>query len=99
MKKFVTYKQNKETITEQDNVFQMYVLTDGVWKFRGLVSERAKENIQSEETINTMNARYKEQEIFASFSGKPVEETSTTYLFIKCNHVEVSTFKPTYNEP
>jgi hypothetical protein len=98
MKEFVTYKKTDEIITDDDNVYQMYIQTDGTWKFRGLVSEKAKNIIQSSTTIDEMNAKYKEQEIFASFSGKPVEETSLTYMFIKCHHVEVSTFKPTYKE-
>lgn len=96
MKKFETYNQKKEVITENDNVYQMYVMCDGIWQFRGLVSERAKNTLQTGDTIKTLNERYREQEILASFSGKPVEETSTTYLFLKCGYAEVSTFKPKY---
>ncbi len=98
MKEFDTYIKIDQTITEGDNVYQMYVCMDGVWKFKGLVSERAKNSIQSDDTINSMNAKYKEMEIFASFKGKPIEETSTSYMFIKCQHVEVATFKPTYKD-
>ena len=93
---FDTYVKIDQTITETDNVYQMYVQMDGAWKFRGLVSERAKNSIQSDDTIKAMNAKYKEMEIYASFKSKPVEETSTTYMFIKCQDVSVSIFKPTY---
>lgn len=95
---FDTYIKIDQTISEEDNVYQMYVQMDGGWKFRGLVSEKAKNAIQSEDTIKAMNAKYKEMEIFASFKGKPIEETSTTYMFIRCADVYVSTFKPTYKD-
>lgn len=96
MKEFITYKQIKETITSTDNVFQMYVLNDGVWKFMGLVSENAKNSLQSETTITNLNSKRQEREILASFSGKTPEEFSLTYLFVKCENAEVSTFKPIY---
>lgn len=97
MKEFDTYVHKKQTISPEQNVYQMFVqVNNGEWHFKGIVSEKAKNIIQSNDTVERMNKNYKNQELFATFTKKPVEETKKMYLFIPCPNADVSVFYPTY---
>lgn len=100
MKKFDTYIHKKSKIIEEHNVYQMYVQYNGTgsWIFKGLVSENAKNIIQSDDTVDELNSKYEEQVILSTFTKKPIEETSKTYLFIPCKNADVSTFSPTFKD-
>jgi len=96
-KKFDTYKQIKHSITPEQNVYLMFVqVNNGEWHFKGLVSEKAKNTIQSDDTIERMNENYENQKLFATFTKKPIEETKKMYLFVPCPNADVSVFYPVF---
>ena len=99
MKTFDTYIQKQQIITPDQKVYQMFErVNNDSWKFKGLVSESAKNIIQSDDTINDLNSRYKDQELLATFTKKPVEETKKSFLFLPCPEAYVSIFQPQYKD-
>jgi len=99
MSEFDTYIHLVQYIEPEENAFQMFVQTNkGPWVFKGLVSEEAKNVIQSENTVSEMNANYKSQVLLSTFTKKPIEESQKIYLFIPCPNADISLFKPTYKK-
>lgn len=96
-KDFDTYKQKKHSITPDQNVYLMFTQTNnGEWHFKGLVSEKAKNVIQSDDTIERMNENYENQVLLSTFTEKPIEETKKMYVFVPCPNADVSVFFPTF---
>ena len=102
MKEFDTYVHIQQSITPIDNVYQLFVqINDGEWYFKGLISENAKNTLQSEDTILDMNEKYESQKVMATFTKQSIEKLNKKYMFIPCPNANVSIFKPsykTYNE-
>lgn len=96
-KQFKTYTHKSQTIKPEDNTFFMYLQDGNSWVFKGIVSQKAKEYVQSEEYITNLNNKFKDEIILGSFTGKDAETTKKVYLFIPCPHAEVITYFPVFD--
>jgi len=93
---FKTYNRKTQSIKPEDNVFMMYLQDGNTWVFKGLVSRKAKEYIQSDDHLTDLNKKFENEVILASFTKKELKSSKKIYLFLPCNSAEVVTYYPIF---
>jgi hypothetical protein len=95
---FETYKRKIQLIKPEDNAYLMYLQNGNTWIFKGVVSKKVKEYIQSNEHIDELNKNFESEVILASFTKKEIKLSKKIYLFLPCTNADVVTCYPVFKK-